>query len=300
MHKLAIVIPYYKIDFFEETLKSVANQSNQNFTLYIGNDASPDDPSPLIEKYAAHLSYFYYQFEENLGGKNLALQWERVLEFVKEDWFQILGDDDLISENFVEAFYQSVNEIDRYGSNVIKYTQCWIDENNKVVRKNTAYPKLMMPWETWSKKYLNGDQSSLSEHIFRTSAYRNFRFVQLPLAWGSDDLAVLEFADGKPVFFIDAAEVRVRISTANISGKTDNDNVKKDAVMELNIYLITKYYKKLPKSYLLHIIDQQIKAAYTSENKSIKINLFKIYFITGEFKRFLKLPMLYYRLYKLK
>ena len=51
MNQLAIIIPYYKIDFFEETLQSVAAQTNKNFTLYIGNDASPNSPLPLIQKY---------------------------------------------------------------------------------------------------------------------------------------------------------------------------------------------------------------------------------------------------------
>lgn len=48
---LAIVIPYYKPDFFEETLQSVAAQTDKRFTLYIGNDASAHDPLPLIQKY---------------------------------------------------------------------------------------------------------------------------------------------------------------------------------------------------------------------------------------------------------
>lgn len=47
--KLAIVIPYYKIDYFEETIKSVAQQTDRNFMLYIGNDKSPDNPLPVIE-----------------------------------------------------------------------------------------------------------------------------------------------------------------------------------------------------------------------------------------------------------
>lgn len=42
---LAIVIPYYKLTFFEETLQSLANQSDKRFKVYIGDDASPEDRS---------------------------------------------------------------------------------------------------------------------------------------------------------------------------------------------------------------------------------------------------------------
>ena len=45
---LAIVIPYYKIDFFAATLDSLVHQTNTNFTVYIGNDASPTNPEELI------------------------------------------------------------------------------------------------------------------------------------------------------------------------------------------------------------------------------------------------------------
>lgn len=38
---LAIVIPYYKITFFEDTLESLAHQTDKRFKVYIGDDASP-------------------------------------------------------------------------------------------------------------------------------------------------------------------------------------------------------------------------------------------------------------------
>ena len=47
---LAIVIPYFKINFFKETLESL-NQSCKNFKIYIGNDASQDNPDALIRQY---------------------------------------------------------------------------------------------------------------------------------------------------------------------------------------------------------------------------------------------------------
>ena len=42
---LAIIIPYFKLLFFEETLQSLAIQTDKRFKVYIGDDASPEDPS---------------------------------------------------------------------------------------------------------------------------------------------------------------------------------------------------------------------------------------------------------------
>lgn len=47
----AIIIPYYKFTFFEATLQSLADQTNKQFKVYIGDDSSPEDPSILLEKF---------------------------------------------------------------------------------------------------------------------------------------------------------------------------------------------------------------------------------------------------------
>ncbi len=57
---LAIVIPYYKLTFLEATLLSLANQTDQRFKVYIGDDASPEDCTPLLEKYRGQ--FYCHQF----------------------------------------------------------------------------------------------------------------------------------------------------------------------------------------------------------------------------------------------
>jgi len=37
---LAIVIPYYKRTFFEETLQSLAKQTDKRFVVYVGDDTN--------------------------------------------------------------------------------------------------------------------------------------------------------------------------------------------------------------------------------------------------------------------
>lgn len=42
---LAKIVPYYKLCFFEETLQSLSNKTDKGFKVYIGDDASPEDPA---------------------------------------------------------------------------------------------------------------------------------------------------------------------------------------------------------------------------------------------------------------
>lgn len=286
---LAIVIPYYKIDFFEETLKSVAAQTDKRFTLYIGNDASPNDPFPLIEKYFPDGNYHYFNYSENLGGKNLALQWERILENVKEDWFQILGDDDMVSENFVEKFYEKLPEIEKEKSNVVKISQCWIDEHSKKTKDFTSYPQTFSGLENFRHKFLEGHRSSLSEHIFKTETYRKYKFRKFPLAWYSDDYAVLEMSENQPIFFIDQAQVYVRVSPKSISGSENGEFEKKTAMYDFYGLLLTNYFKKLPKNYVYGKINQNIHLAYHNHWK-INFPAAKIYWYNRDFRNLISLP----------
>ena len=66
-----IIIPFYKIEFFRECLESLADQTNKNFHIYIGDDASPEDPTSIIEEFNNHLNITYKRFDKNIGGTSL-------------------------------------------------------------------------------------------------------------------------------------------------------------------------------------------------------------------------------------
>lgn len=277
MNNLAIIIPYYKIQFFRETLLSLEAQTDKRFQLYIGNDASPDDPLPTIKE-TLTIPYQYYNYAENIGGKNLAEQWERILHETggNFEWFMILGDDDMLSPNFVEEFYKNLPEINSNQCNVIKYAQYWVDEKGKRINENTEFPKLFSRLENWKKKFVTGERASLSEHIFRTSEFKKHGFQKFPLAWGSDDAAVFDVAGASPLYFIHTAQVMVRVSPESISGSTDKDGEKKAAHHYFEKYMINHHYKNLEKEDIYKMINQQISYSYKN-NLSLRINLYKIY-----------------------
>ncbi|WP_313502104.1 glycosyltransferase family 2 protein [Kaistella carnis] len=291
MNKIAIIIPYYKIDFFEETLRSVAAQTNKNFTLYIGNDASPDHPLPLIDKYFKKEDYQYFDYKENLGGKNLALQWERVLDNVKEDWFQILGDDDVISENFVEEFYINLNKIEKNNINVIKFSQALIDGQGVILTPYTHLKTITDYRDIWTDIFSKRERSSLSENIFRTSEYNKYKFKKYPLAWYSDDMAILEISNFKNIFFIETAQVQVRISEKSISGMTDDEvyNKKKEWARLYFYEDILKKFKLLPKKDIEPLLKFYLSICWNLRENKI-INLVPLYFHIGKPLKILTIP----------
>ncbi len=291
MAKLAIVIPYFKINFFEQTLKSLEAQTSKDFSVYIGNDASPHDPEKHIGAILKNTFYEYISFGNNLGGELLSKQWDRILGQVKdEEWFMILGDDDVLAPNFVEIFYQNLQEIEAAKLNVVKFKQRWIDEAGIPTTGFTDYPKLIDPFERHLQR------SSLSEHIFRKSSYKKYGFKEFPLAWKTDNMAVIDFSEGKPLFFIDETFVEIRVSPESISGQTDNSTEKCKAKIQYEKHLINFYYRNLEKSYLRELIANQIYYKYRY-NLDLQVNLLKMYIFLGDYKKIIMLPKLLFQLY---
>ena len=240
---LAIIIPYYKIDFFEETLKSVAAQSEKRFVLHIGNDASLNDPTPLMEKYFPERNYFYYAYKENVGRENLALHWKRILDNVTEEWFQILGDDDVLSKNFVQEFYAVLPEVRKKNINIIKTGLLWIDEKNNVIENNVYEFNIIAAQELFIKKYRGEIRSSLSENIYKTKLAKKYKFEQLPLAWGTDDLSLLSFSENGFIQYIAKPLLYIRVSQQSISGSIGLNEEKELAYFHFKEKLFTLYSK---------------------------------------------------------
>ncbi len=63
-NKLAIIIPAYKDAFFNKTLETLAQQTNKNFTVYIGDDNSPYNLEKIVSEYSHHLQAFSYKFRQ--------------------------------------------------------------------------------------------------------------------------------------------------------------------------------------------------------------------------------------------
>ena len=247
-NKIAIVIPYYKIDFFEKTLESLQLQTNKDFNLYIGNDKSPNNPQKLIEKYSSIITR-YKEFDTNIGGNSLSKQWERCIdEFITdEEWIIVLADDDTLSENSIQEFYNNVEEAEKNSISLIKYKCRVINENDKVVKEFPDYPRIQKAPIFFGNLYLNIGFSTLSENIFKIEKYRKYKYQDIELAYGSDAIAVLEFSEFGDILFINSAFMSFRDSEVNLSGNRNSTDFrlrKMKGNSEYMAYLLKNYSQK--------------------------------------------------------
>lgn len=287
---LAIVIPYFKSCFFEATIKSLALQTDKRFHVYIGDDASNEPPEQLLDKYKGQFQFTYQRFKSNLGGKSLVKQWERCLEMINDEvWVQILGDDDVLSDNTVSFFYENLGNIDQEKLNVVRFATQVINDKGESISDIYKHPILENPNDFLIRKHKGGTRSSLSEFIFKKEKVATIRFKDFPLAWSSDILGVIEFADGEPIYTINDTLVFFRLSDKNITGQADSVE-KNEAWFKFYVYLLSNYGISYSKEMLNMLFDRLEKVQLNNKKTPLRwFKLFQLYLILNKYSRLLGL-----------
>ncbi len=216
--KLAVVIPAYKEKFFAKSLESLAAQTDRDFRVYIGDDASPQAIKPIVDRFASILSLSYTRFKQNVGARDLVRQWERCVDLIgDEDWIWLFSDDDLASPNCVEAFRrfqaQGKGEVCRFATSVI-------DENDAPLSPSLPSP-VHESSEEMAFHLLHWQRgNSMPDHIFSREVYRRTGgFVHTPFAQGADWATSIRFSQRDGMHFLGDALVRWRLSGSNISSQ---------------------------------------------------------------------------------
>ena len=279
---LAIIIPYYNPRFFRQTLESLAAQSDKRFTVYIGDDASPEDPRELLDEFKSRFDFTYHRFEQNLGGTSLVSQWNRCIERAgNQKWYMILGDDDVLGAECVAEFYRQLPEIEE--ARVVRFATVKIDASGAPTAGPFTHPKR----ENAVDFLFNKKRSSLSEYIFLADAVKNIGFRDFPLAWLSDVLAVLEFSGFGTLYSINEAPVYVRISDYNISGRTDNLKPKADAVFQFYSYLLLKHASRFNETRQDQLLAAIAKSYLSNKRSALHfLQLASIYFRFGKIRAY--------------
>ncbi|GEM_PF-429770 len=226
---LAIVIPFYKISFFEETLNALVRQSNSNFNIYIGDDASNFSPCKLIERYRNVLNIKYIRFEENLGLKNLVAQWHRCLEMVnREEWVWILPDDDVPSDNVVEEFYKGLSIFEIYNVKIFRFPLSIINKEGKVTH-NFKFETFQIETNIsfYEKIVRSKVMATIGDNIFhKDSLLQSGKIIDFPKAWGSDHATILSTSQNGTIYPLNNAHLYFRMSGENISSDITDGLVK--------------------------------------------------------------------------
>ena len=222
--KIAIVIPAYKDAFLEATLKSLVRQTNKNFVVYIGDDASPYQIENVVRKYSTQIDVVYHRFSSNLGGRDLVGQWERCISLTQdESWIWLFSDDDEMDDNCVEKFYENINKNKK--DELVHFNVNVIDENSKKINES-VFPEKMDSYTFALSKFRGRIKSFVVEYVFSRNLYEQVGgFQRFDLAWNSDDATWVKMSRVTGIRTIDDARVNWRKSSLNISPNTMDESI---------------------------------------------------------------------------
>lgn len=193
MHSLAIVVPAYKKTFLREVLDSIARQTDQNFTLYIGDDHSPENLQDICAEFETRINLNYIRYEENWGGKDLPAHWERCIDESQEPYIWLFSDDDVMPEDAVQRINAAIREKKR---SFYRFPLSITDEQLNVVYNAPAFRHATDTAESFLNEKFSGERPSAAiEFVFCRELYeKGKKFVHFPVAWSSDDATWFRYA----------------------------------------------------------------------------------------------------------
>ncbi len=287
MPKVSVIIPVYNGEkYIKQTIKSVLNQTFQNFEIIIIDDGSTDNSRKEIQSLDDLRIHYFYQSNKGCP----AIPKNRGIRKAKGKYIAFLDQDDLFLpkkiENQLELIEKTGQKIDAVICNCFVY-----DEMNKqIIGKNWAKNFRIIPGKI-SQRLIKGNFIvTSSEALIRKSFFKKNGFLDERLKIADDYDLWLRLAKDSHIKFISKPLVKWRYRPGSLS--SDSPKLVNDLVYLYKKILfckdLTKKERKIAQKnyeiYLIrkancHLINGEFKIAerlYKSVDKkrrSRKVNL---------------------------
>ena len=221
--RYSFVLPAYKSDYLQDAIDSILQQTVSDFELIIVDDESPYHLETIVNRYDDQRVIFHKN-KENIGGKNLVENWNKCIKYAKGDYVILASDDDIYSPLFLQQVDERVKEYPEV--DIIRSRVNRIDSKGTITDIEQVY-KPYMPFSEfvfyWSKGIIN----CIANYVFkRTSLLNAGGFVDMPCAWFSDDITVVNMAINGVATTEDAL-FYFRTSDKSVSWTFDKETIKK-------------------------------------------------------------------------
>lgn len=191
--KYTFLLPAYKPQFLAEAIRSILQQTYQNFSVIISDDCSPHNLQEIVEKFDdPRISY--RRNAENMGGKSLVSHWNLLVNMAHSEYLIMASDDDIYDPTFLE-------EID---SLTIKYPNAdllrarvrFINGENQLLQEDLAFEEHVSSLKYIYDQYDLRMLKCMANFVFKTKPIQQEGgFLDFPLAWYSDIATVIRHSN---------------------------------------------------------------------------------------------------------
>lgn len=292
--KLAIVVPAYKTKYLRRTLESLACQSNKNFTVYFGDDNSPEDIKTIVSEYKHLMNIKYVRFASNIGRRSLVEHWRRCVALTSEYYIWMFADDDIMPKDAVERFwkFESGCEFD-----ICRFNLQIVDRDERTIVDLGEHPEWQSSVDFLVDRLKFATLSAASEYIFTRDVYDKCGFVEFPCAWCSDDASWIQMGQSKGIWTIKGHPVQMRMSGMNISSNKIYNKQKFKAVLRFVSWIYDNYKETICHCLFFVYLRSQLRSLQPS--LSARLGLYKLEMLSCMDKSVLFVNNRYlYKLYK--
>ena len=179
--KLSIIVPVYNvIEYLEQCLESITNQTLQDLEIIVIDDGSTDGSGQICDNYARKDSRFTVLHKDNEG---LSAARNNGLELARAEFIMFVDSDDWVEPDFCAVPYQVATDSD---SDIVVFQRVW--HRGAIVEYQLPFPVAGVA----SKKDILTDLWNLVGVISWNKLYRRnlFEDIRFPVGRLSEDVAV--------------------------------------------------------------------------------------------------------------
>jgi glycosyltransferase involved in cell wall biosynthesis len=265
--KISVIIPLYNVEkYIERCLKSILNQSFQDFEIVIVNDASPDNSLDIAKNYANTDNRIrIFENPENMGP-----MWTRKVgyEHAHGDFFVFCDSDDYMPENALELLY---NAIVKDNADIVAGAFQQVPSDKTIVQK----AKLSFGNDSLSvyKSLLSGELlQSVCGRIYRRELFDNYEYDTFLYQTNGED-GILLYQIVKNIQKMTLIDDVVYCYWANPASSThikiNEENCKKFLIAQDYVYHTLVYVNELYDDlnrYTIRLFAKKIKSKYGKNN----------------------------------
>ena len=221
--RFSFVIPAYKSEYLQVAIDSILQQTYIDFELIIVDDASPYHLESIVNQYNDNRIVFHRN-ENNIGGKNLVSNWNKCIKYAKGEYVILASDDDIYSPFFLQQVDERIKDYPNV--DIIRSRVNRIDSDGIITDIEQIY-KPFMPFSEfvfyWSKGIIN----CIANYAFKRTALLDAGgFVDMPCAWYSDDITIVNMSFNG-IATTDDALFYFRTSDKSISWTFNKETIRK-------------------------------------------------------------------------
>lgn len=249
--KVSIIVPCYnQVQYLDEALQSVLDQTHENWECLIVNDGSPDNTEEVAKNWVAKDARFIYLHKENGGvssARNLGI------DKAKGDYLQFLDSDDFLEKEKLELSLQQMEQNDEVNLVVSNFRM--FTDNPQITSEPFCHLNAQLfTFENMLYQWNESFSIQMQCGFFHSSLFETIRFPEDISAQEDWIVWIRIFKEGCKTIFIDKplALYRINPSSRMMTEGLGEDHLKscaffrdflsEDEYYKFSILLISRYY----------------------------------------------------------